>query len=59
MREDGCVMSQRPVHDPEASVSRATPSASDVVIAQLELELHRSGAPRAPLDEAQDELVLW
>jgi hypothetical protein len=32
MREDGCVMSQRPAHDAEASTSRAAPPASDVAI---------------------------
>jgi hypothetical protein len=32
---------------------------SDVAVAQPEQELHHSGAPRAPLDEAQAEQALW
>jgi hypothetical protein len=52
MWEDGCVMSQRPAHNAEASTSCATPPTSDVATAQLEQELHRSRAPHAPLDEA-------
>jgi hypothetical protein len=59
MREDGCVMLQHPVHDAEASMSRAVPPASDVAVAQPERELHCSRAPHAPLDEAQAEHALW
>jgi hypothetical protein len=59
MREDGCVMSQRPTHDAEVSMSRVAPLASDVIVAQPERELHHSGAPRALLDEAQAEQALW
>jgi hypothetical protein len=33
MWEDGCVMSQRPVYDAEASMSHAAPPAPDVVVA--------------------------
>jgi hypothetical protein len=59
MREDDCVMSQRPTHDAEASMSRVAPLASDVIVAQPEQELHHSGAPRALLDEALAEQALW
>jgi hypothetical protein len=58
IREDGCVMSQHPAHDAEASTSRASLPAFDVAAAQPEQEPHRSGAPRASLDEAQAEQVL-
>jgi hypothetical protein len=36
MREDGCVMSQRPTHGAEASTSHATPLAPDITVAHLE-----------------------
>jgi hypothetical protein len=36
MQEDGCVMSQRPAHDTEASTSHAAPPASDVAVSHLE-----------------------
>jgi hypothetical protein len=36
MREDGCVMSQRPTHDAEASASHAAPSTPDSAVAHLE-----------------------
>jgi hypothetical protein len=53
MREDGCVMSQRPPHGAEASTSRATPPAPDVAVAQLEQELRRADAPPTHFNEAQ------
>jgi hypothetical protein len=56
MREDGCVMSQRPVHDAEASTSRIAPPVSNVAASQLEQGLHRPGVPPALFDEAQ---ALW
>jgi hypothetical protein len=59
MHEDGYVMSQRPAHDAEVSTSRAAPLASEVAVTQPEQEPHRSGAPRAPLDEVQAEQALW
>jgi hypothetical protein len=52
---DGCVMSQRPVHDIEASTSRATPPASDATPSRLELELHRPRVPQGLLDESRAE----
>jgi hypothetical protein len=36
MREDGCVMSQPPVHDVEASTSHVALPASDVVVSHPE-----------------------
>jgi hypothetical protein len=39
-------------------VSRAAPPAPDVAVAHPEQELHRSGAPHTPLDEAQAEQAL-
>jgi hypothetical protein len=43
MREDGCVMSQRPAHGTEASTSRAAPPASDVAVVQPGQRLGRAG----------------
>jgi hypothetical protein len=55
MREDDCVMSQRPAHDAEASTSRATPTAPDVAVGHLEQE----DASPAHFDEAQADQALW
>jgi hypothetical protein len=52
MREDACVMPQRPAHDAEASSSRAVPPAPDVAVAHPEQWLGRAGAPPAHFDEA-------
>jgi hypothetical protein len=59
MREDGCVMPQRPVHDAEASSSRAILPAPNVVVAHPEQERGHAGAPPAHFDEAQAEQALW
>jgi hypothetical protein len=59
MWEDGCVMSQHPVHDAEASMSHAAPLAPDVVVAHPKQELRHAGAPPAHFNEAQTEQVLW
>jgi hypothetical protein len=53
MREGGCVMSQCPTHEAEASTSHASPPASDVAVAHPEQELHRAGAPPTHFDEAR------
>jgi hypothetical protein len=55
MRKDGCVMSQGPAHDAEASTSHAAPPAPDVVVSHPELELRRAGASPIHFDEAQAE----
>jgi hypothetical protein len=59
MREDGCVMLQRPTHGAEASSSRATLPAPDAVVARPEQERGHAGVPLAYFDEAQAEQVLW
>jgi hypothetical protein len=59
MREDGCVMSQRPAHEAEVSTSRVVPPAFDVAFLQPEQGLRRPGTPPALFDEAQVEQVLW
>jgi hypothetical protein len=59
MREDGCVMSQRPAHDAEASTSHAAPPARDVAVAHPKRGLRRVDAPPTHFDEAQAEQVLW
>jgi hypothetical protein len=59
MREDDCVMSQRPVHDAEASSSHAVLPAPDAVVAHPEWERGHTGAPPAHFDEAQAEQALW
>jgi hypothetical protein len=59
MREDGCVMSQHPTHDAEASTSRAVLPAPDVAVAHPEQGLGRGGAPPAHFNEAQAEQALW
>jgi hypothetical protein len=59
MRADGCVVSQHPVHDTEASTSRSAPPASDVVVSQPKQGLRRPSVPHALLDEAQVEQALW
>jgi hypothetical protein len=52
-------MSQRLVHDVEASMSHAAPAAPDVVVAHLEQGLRCTGAPSTHFDEAQIEQALW
>jgi hypothetical protein len=59
MREDGCVMPQRPAHDAEASSSRVVLPAPDVVVAHPEQERAHAGVPPAHFDEAQAEQALW
>jgi hypothetical protein len=58
VRSDGCMMSQRPAHDTEASTSRAAPPVPDVAVSQLEQGLCRPVVSRALLDEAQAEQAL-
>jgi hypothetical protein len=57
MREDDCVMPQRPTHDTKALSSRAGLLAPDVTVARPE-QGHVS-TPPAHFDEAQAEQVLW
>jgi hypothetical protein len=52
MREDGCVMPQRPAHDTEASSSRAVLPTPDVVVAPPEQERGHAGALSAHFDKA-------
>jgi hypothetical protein len=59
MREDSCMMSQRPAHDAEASTSRAAPPAFDVAVVHPKQELRCAGALPAHFDEAQSEQALW
>jgi hypothetical protein len=53
MWENGCVMSQRPAHNAEASTSHAAPSTSDVAVSHPEQGLRLPGAPPAHFDEAR------
>jgi hypothetical protein len=46
MREDGCMMSQCPAHDAEASTSRAALPTSDVAVARPEQGRGHAGARR-------------
>jgi hypothetical protein len=59
MREDGCVMSQCPAHDAEASTSHAAPPTPDVAIAHPEQGPRRADTPPTHFNEAQAEHVLW
>jgi hypothetical protein len=59
MREDGCVMSQRPAHDAEASTSHVAPPAPDVAVAHWEQGLRRADAPSAHFNEDEAEQALW
>jgi hypothetical protein len=59
MREDGCVMSGRPVHDAEPSSSRATPPALDNTAACPEQERECVDAAPAHFADAQAEQALW
>jgi hypothetical protein len=59
MREDDCVMSRRPTHGAEASLSCAALPASDGIATRLEQERERVNAPPAHFSEAQAEQVLW
>jgi hypothetical protein len=59
MREDGCVMPQRPAHDAEASLSRAILPTPDAIVAHPEQEQGHAGAPPTHFDEAQAEQALW
>jgi hypothetical protein len=58
MREDSCVMPQRPVHDTKASSLRAVLPAPNVAVAHPEQRLGRAGVPPAHFDEAQAEQAL-
>jgi hypothetical protein len=58
MRDDGCVMSQRPAHNAEASSSRAVLPAPDVAVMHPEQGLGRAGASPSHFDEAQAEQML-
>jgi hypothetical protein len=58
MREDGCVMSQRPARDAEASTSDAAPPAPDVAVVRPEQRRH-ADVPPAHFNEAQAEQALW
>jgi hypothetical protein len=55
MREDGRVMPWRPVHDAEASSSRAALPAPDGTAARPEQEWERASVPPAHFSEAQAE----
>jgi hypothetical protein len=59
MREDGCVMSQRPTHDAEASMSHATSPAPDVAVAHPEQGPRHADVPPAHFNEAQAKQALW
>jgi hypothetical protein len=59
MWEDGCVMSQCPAHDAEASTSHAAPLAPDVAVAHPKQGLCHPDAPSAHFSEAQAEQALW
>jgi hypothetical protein len=59
MREDGCVMSQRPARGAEASSSHAVLPTPGVVVAPPEQERGHTDAPPAHFDEAQAEQALW
>lgn len=59
VRYDGRILSQRPVHDAEASTSRTAPPASDATPSRLEEELRHPGVPQSLPDEARAERVLW
>jgi hypothetical protein len=59
MREDGCVMSGRPVHGAEASSSRAALPTSDSIVAHPEEERERVNTPPAHFADAQAEKALW
>jgi hypothetical protein len=59
MREDGCVMSGRPVHGAEASSSRAALPASGGPATHLEPEREHVDAPPAHFASAQTEQALW
>jgi hypothetical protein len=58
MRENDCVISQRPTHDVEVSTSQTAPPVPDIAAAPLEQELRRAVASPAHFDEAQAEKVL-
>jgi hypothetical protein len=59
MREDDCVMSQRPAHDTEASTSHDAPPNPDVTVAHPEQGLRRVDGPPAHFNKAQAEQALW
>jgi hypothetical protein len=52
-------MSQRPVHNTEASTSRVVPLAPDATVLQLEQGQRHPGVPHALFDEAQADQALW
>jgi hypothetical protein len=57
-QENGCVMSQHPAHDAEASTFHAAPPAPDVVVTHPEEGLRRADMPSAHFNKAQAEQVL-
>jgi hypothetical protein len=59
MWEDGCVMSQHPAHDVEASMSQVPLSTPNVVVMLLEQGLRHADAPPTHFNEAQAEQALW
>jgi hypothetical protein len=59
MRDDGCVMSERPADSAEASSSRAVLPASDGTAARPEQRRERADAPPAHFTSAQAEQALW
>jgi hypothetical protein len=58
IQEDGCVMSQRPTHDTEASTSHVAPLASDIVVSHPERGPRRPSASPTYFNEAQAEQAL-
>jgi hypothetical protein len=59
VREDGCVVPQRPTHGAEASSSRAELPAPNTAVVRLEQEREPAGAAPAYFNEAQAEQALW
>jgi hypothetical protein len=59
MREDGCVMSQRPAHNVDASTSHAALPFPDIIVAHPEQVLGRAGAPPTHFDDARAAQELW
>jgi hypothetical protein len=59
MREDSCMMPQRPTHGVEASTSRAGLPAPDFTIARPEQERGHTSALPAHFYKAQAEQALW
>jgi hypothetical protein len=59
MREDGYVMSQRPAHDAEASISHTATPALDVAVAHTEQGLRRADAPPTHFNKDQAKQAFW